>query len=69
MQMQGPRSVLDLSRAVTQANEAMRVVAGDAAVMYPVADDIRREAGFTDAEIAAARAQVDAAGPLSAAGR
>jgi uncharacterized ferritin-like protein (DUF455 family) len=62
MQMQGPRAVLDLSRAVSQANEAMRVVAGEAAVMYPVADEIRREAGFTDAEIAAARAQVDAAG-------
>jgi uncharacterized ferritin-like protein (DUF455 family) len=58
MQAQGPRSVLDLSRAVSQANEAMRVVAGEAAMTYPVDEVIRREAGFTEAEIAAAQAQV-----------
>jgi uncharacterized ferritin-like protein (DUF455 family) len=58
MEQQGPRSILDLSRAVTQANEALKIVAGDAAMTYPVAEDIRREAGFTEAEIAAARAQV-----------
>jgi hypothetical protein len=58
MEQQGPRSILDLSRAITQANEALKVVAGDAAMTYPVAEDIRREAGFTEAEIAAARAQV-----------
>ena len=54
----GPRAILELSRAVSQANEALRVVAGDGATTYPVADDIRREAGFTEEEIAAARAQV-----------
>jgi uncharacterized ferritin-like protein (DUF455 family) len=58
MESQGPRSILDVSRAVSQANEAMKMVAGEAAIMYPVAEDIRREAGFTDAEIAVARAQV-----------
>jgi uncharacterized ferritin-like protein (DUF455 family) len=58
MERQGPRAVLDLSRAVSQANEALRQVAGDAAMTYPVADEIRREAGFTEAEIAAAQAQV-----------
>jgi len=58
MVQQGPRSILDLSRAVSQANEALKVVAGDAALTYPVAEDIRREAGFTEAEIEAARAQV-----------
>lgn len=58
MERQGPRSVLDLSRAVSQANEAMKMVAGEGAMTYPIADDIRREAGFTEAEIATARAQV-----------
>lgn len=58
MDRQGPRAILDLSRAVTQANEALKVVAGEGATTYPVADDIRREAGFTEAEIAVARAQV-----------
>jgi uncharacterized ferritin-like protein (DUF455 family) len=58
MDRQGPRSVLELSRAVSQANEALKMVAGGAAMTYPVADDIRREAGFTEAEIAVARAQV-----------
>jgi uncharacterized ferritin-like protein (DUF455 family) len=57
MQQQGPRALLDLSRGVSQANEALKAVAGDAALAYPVADDIRREAGFTDEEIEAVRAQ------------
>jgi uncharacterized ferritin-like protein (DUF455 family) len=58
MDRQGPRAVMELSRSVSQANEAMKMVAGEGATTYPVADDIRREAGFTEAEIAAARAQV-----------
>ena len=58
MDRQGPRAILDLSRAVSQANEALKLVAGEGATTYPVADDIRREAGFTEAEIATARAQV-----------
>jgi uncharacterized ferritin-like protein (DUF455 family) len=61
MERQGPRAILDLSRAVSQANEALGVVAGEAAMRYPVAEDIRREAGFTEAEIQAAQAQFQAA--------
>ncbi|MGH9458183.1 MAG: DUF455 family protein [Thermoanaerobaculia bacterium] len=58
LEKSGPRGVLDLTRAVTQANEALRVVAGDEALtFYPVVDELRREAGFTDDEIDAARAQ------------
>jgi uncharacterized ferritin-like protein (DUF455 family) len=57
MERLGPRAILDLSRAVTQANEAIKMVAGEGATTYPVAEDIRREAGFTEAEIAAAKAQ------------
>ena len=51
----GSRALLDLARAVAIANEALRVVAGDAATFYPVAGEVRREAGFSDAEIEAAR--------------
>lgn len=51
----GPRAVIDLARAVAQAGEALKVVAGDAMMTYPVADEIRREAGFTEVEIEAAR--------------
>ena len=62
LKRQGPRGLFDLTRAVSQANEAMRIVAGEGAMTYPVADDIRREAGFTDEEIEAARAQVAVSG-------
>lgn len=58
MAARGPRSLLELSRAVSQANEALRMVAGDAITVYPVAEELRREAGFTDAEIEAAQAQM-----------
>jgi len=54
----GPRALLDLARAVAIAHEALRVVAGEAATVFPVAEDLRREAGFTDAEIDAARALI-----------
>jgi uncharacterized ferritin-like protein (DUF455 family) len=57
MNERGARAVLDLSRAVSNANEALRLVAGDAIAFFPVADDVRREAGFTEAEIDVARAQ------------
>jgi uncharacterized ferritin-like protein (DUF455 family) len=56
IQREGPRSVLKLTQAVSLANEGLKAVAGGAAMTYPVAEDIRREAGFTDAEIDAARA-------------
>jgi len=55
MRRGGPRSVFELARDVSQANEALRVVAGDAILFYPVVDELRREAGFTDDEIESAR--------------
>jgi uncharacterized ferritin-like protein (DUF455 family) len=51
----GARAVLELAKAVTQASEAFRAIAGDALLSYPVADEIRREAGFSETEIEAAR--------------
>jgi len=57
MKERGARAVMDLSRAVSNANEALRIVAGDALAFFPVAGDVRKEAGFTDAEIDVARAQ------------
>lgn len=50
----GPRAVLELARAVAQAEAAFKVIVGNDIVVYPVADDLRREAGFTDEEIASA---------------
>ncbi|HXG59137.1 MAG TPA: DUF455 family protein [Thermoanaerobaculia bacterium] len=52
----GPRALIDMARAVAHANEALKIVAGEAALTYPVADDVRREAGFSEAEIEAVRA-------------
>ena len=51
----GPRASFDLARAVAQANQALAEVAGGAVVRYPVAEEVRREAGFSDAEIAAVK--------------
>lgn len=51
----GPRATMQLAQAVAHANEALTVVAGDAILTYPVSDELRREAGFEDAEIAAAK--------------
>jgi uncharacterized ferritin-like protein (DUF455 family) len=51
----GARAVFDLARAVAQADEAMAVVAGGAVTRYPVQDELRREAGFDDGEIAAVK--------------
>ena len=47
----GPRATFALVQAVAQADEAMREVAGDAMTTYPIAEDLRREAGFSEAEI------------------
>jgi uncharacterized ferritin-like protein (DUF455 family) len=47
----GPRVVFEIVRAVAQADEALKIVAGNALTTYPVAHDLRREAGFTDEEI------------------
>lgn len=54
-QAQGPRAVLDLARAVSRISEAFKVIAGPGAKAYPVAEEIRREAGFDDDEIEAAK--------------
>lgn len=51
----GPRATFDMVRAVAQARAAFAVVAGDAVVTYDVAEALRREAGFSEAEIEAAR--------------
>lgn len=55
----GPRAVLALARAVAHAEKAFKEIVGTDIVFYPVADELRREAGFTDDEIEAARAQVE----------
>jgi hypothetical protein len=52
----GARATFELVRAVAQADEALRQVAGDAGVRYPVAEPLRREAGFSDAEIETVKA-------------
>ncbi len=52
----GSRALLDLARAVSAANRAIRIVAGEAATSYPIDEQLRREAGFTEEEIVAARA-------------
>lgn len=57
-QQQGPRALLELARAVSVAGRALRVVAGDAAMVSPVSEALRREAGFTDEEIESAKALI-----------
>lgn len=56
----GPRALMQLARAVHLAAEALKLIAGDSMMFYPVAEDLRREAGFDDVEIEAVRALVDA---------
>ncbi len=51
----GAQAVFDLTRAVANANRGLQIVAGDGATVYPIAEDVRREAGFTEAEIEAAK--------------
>jgi uncharacterized ferritin-like protein (DUF455 family) len=53
---EGPRAIMALARAIAQADTAFRQVALSDSVVYPVDAEIRREAGFTDAEIASAQA-------------
>lgn len=52
----GPRAIMAMARAVAFATEAFRQIVGGDVVVYEVAADLRREAGFTDQEIDAARA-------------
>lgn len=54
----GPRVVFEIAGAVAQADAALKIVAGDALTTYPVANDIRREAGFTEEEIDSVRSLV-----------
>jgi uncharacterized ferritin-like protein (DUF455 family) len=51
----GPAATFEMVRCVTLANEAMRHVAGEALTSYPVAEDVRREAGFEPGEIEAVK--------------
>jgi uncharacterized ferritin-like protein (DUF455 family) len=51
----GAAAVFELTRAVSAANRALQIVAGEGATVYPIAEDVRREAGFTEAEIEAAK--------------
>lgn len=51
----GAPAVFALTRAVASANRGIRIVAGEGATVYPVAEDVRREAGFTEAEIEVAK--------------
>jgi uncharacterized ferritin-like protein (DUF455 family) len=55
----GPRAVLALARAVAHADAAFKRAFGDSAVAYPVAAEMRRQAGFTENEIETARGFVD----------
>jgi len=47
----GPKAVMALARAVAQADAAFKQIVGENVVVYPVADDLRREAGFSEDEI------------------
>jgi len=47
----GPRAVMALARAISHADAAFKVISGGTGVYYPIADDVRREAGFTEEEI------------------
>ncbi|MCU1227519.1 MAG: hypothetical protein JWO97_403 [Acidobacteria bacterium] len=55
MELGGAAAVFQMTKAVSLANEALKIIAGDAATMYPVAEDVRREAGFTEDEIDVAK--------------
>jgi uncharacterized ferritin-like protein (DUF455 family) len=55
VEREGPRATFALVRAVARADEAMRAVAGDAVTVYPVAESLRREAGFSEDEIETVR--------------
>lgn len=55
-ELEGPRAVMALARAVGRAEEAYKQIIGEIAVTsYKVAGELRREAGFTEEEIEAAR--------------
>ena len=47
----GAKAVIALARSIAHADAAFKQIVGDNVVTYPVADDLRREAGFTEDEI------------------
>jgi uncharacterized ferritin-like protein (DUF455 family) len=47
----GAKAIMALARAIAFADAAFKQIVGDKAIIYPVADDLRREAGFTEDEI------------------
>jgi uncharacterized ferritin-like protein (DUF455 family) len=55
LELGGAREVFELARAMAQAEKAFQTIAGDAGITYPVAEQARREAGFSDEEIEVAR--------------
>ena len=55
VEREGARATFALVQSVARADRAMRAVAGDAVTTYPVAEDLRREAGFSEAEIETVR--------------
>jgi uncharacterized ferritin-like protein (DUF455 family) len=55
VEREGARATFALVQSVARADRAMREVAGDAITTYPVAADLRREAGFSEAEIETVR--------------
>lgn len=50
-----PRNALDIVRAVSQANAAFHIVAGEAAIPIDLDDALKKEAGFLDDATAMAR--------------
>ena len=55
-EMEGPRTTFAVARACAQATEAFKQIADAGSMLfYPVSNDARREAGFTDDEIDGAR--------------
>jgi len=55
----GPRTMMALARGIAQGDAAFKEVVGEKnMVTYPVSEDVRREAGFTDDEIQTAHSFV-----------
>jgi len=59
-EMTGPRALMQIARAVHLAGEALKHVAGEALMFFPVDRALRKEAGFDDTEIAAAEQTIAA---------
>jgi uncharacterized ferritin-like protein (DUF455 family) len=56
---EGPRTMMALARGIAQGDAAFKEVVGTRnMVTYPVSEDVRREAGFTDDEIQTAHSFV-----------